>query len=259
MSKRRAQAAIFDEPFFRKESFTKERKGQAAIFDGIMFLLLVSISVAMMFSFLANYGQSQTRILQSSHLLNYVQSIGKTLYHVDAASLSDVDLADVGGRRWPYKGCSELRSFNSNTVADLIKRDVVDGKFDNKFGTSSTPNAPGKIALRCALKELMKPIVGAGYDYNAEILDVDAGLKPFNLQPDDAEGENPRIVTTLDPTNAADQRIYTAAVTNGCDAISQALKGKQLLAIATPFRVFDDTGQKHDHQLRICMWPSERI
>ncbi len=226
-------------------------KAQAAIFDGIMFLLLVSLSVAMMFAFLSDYGNAQSRILRSSHSLNYVQGIGKAIYSLDASTLGVVDL----GRNWPYDNCDALDKFRSNTVADLLKRDVADGNFDNKFGQSDEANAPGKLALRCALSELMKPVVGSGFDYHAEILSGDASprFSPFPLSPEDTE---PVLITNLAPGDV----IYEAAENSrGCDSISSALQGKQLLAISTPFRVFDEDGGAHDHQLRICMWPSERV
>ncbi|MDP3742696.1 MAG: hypothetical protein Q8R15_05255 [Candidatus Micrarchaeota archaeon] len=243
-------------------------RGQAAIFDGIMFLLLVSFSVAMMFSFLSDYGTAQSRILRSSHSLNYVQSIGKTLYSLDVSTLTSTELPPVFGSDAPLQ-CSELVKFRSNSVADLVKRDVSDGKFDNKYSTVERdgPNSPGRLALRCALYELMKPVVQSGFDYNAEILDGDSNFRPFPIDPNDPEQY---LITNL----ADDDVIYQAALhgasggdgtSNGCGSISSALKGKQLLAIATPFRVFNEApdsepsdSQRKDHQLRICMWPSER-
>ena len=231
-------------------------RGQAAIFDGIMFLLLVSFSVAMMFSFLSDYGNSQARTLRSAHLLNYVQSIGKSVYSLDVSQLAETDLTKQP-IEWQTRGfhnCEQLASFGSNTVADLLKRDVSDGKFDNQFGESDEANAPSKLALRCALFELMKPVVGSGFDYNAEVLSGDSNPRftPFY----DATSEEPVLITNLPEDNA----IYQVALAGrGCGSISQELKGKQLLAISTPFRVFDEDGvTPHNHQLRICMWPSER-
>ena len=231
----------------------KKTKAQAAVFDGIMFLLLVSFSVGMMFMFLSDYGNSQAKILRSSHLLNYAQSIGKTLYALDVAQLKSTEFPESIDGNLPVK-CTALERFRGNTVADLLKRDVSDRKFDNKFGESDIANAPGKLALRCALTEIMKPVVGSGFDYYAEVLDDDASprFSPFPLSSTDPE----QILVTNLPTNDV---IYSHAVANGCDGISTNLKSKQLLAIATPFRVFDESGTKHDHQLRICMWPSERV
>ncbi len=223
------------------------KKGQAAIFDGIMFLLLSSFSIAMMFAFLSDYGNSQAKMLRSSHSLNYVQGIGKALYSLDASMLKDVQLADA-----PIT-CSELEKFRSNTVTDLLKRDISDGKFDNKYGESDVANAPGKLALRCALAELMKPVVGSGFDYHAEVLDGKSNFKPFALDPGDPEQ---LLVTNLPVSDV----LYEEAG-KGCNFVSSTLKGKQLLAISTPFRVIEEGSldRKIDHQLRICMWPSERI
>lgn len=239
-------------------------RGQAAIFDGIMFLLLVSFSVAMMFSFLSDYGNAQSRMLRSSHSLNYVQGIGKTLYSLDVSTLANTELPAVSGAPAPLQ-CMELEKFSSNSVADLLKRDVSDGRFDNKFGESTGANAPGRLALRCALFELMKPVVQSGFDYNAEILDGSSNFRPFQIHPQDPEQY---LITNLEEND----EIYQAALRgadgngngNGCGSISGVLKGKQLLAIATPFRVFDESGEaldsalRRDHQLRICMWPSEQ-
>ncbi len=226
-------------------------RGQAAIFDGIMFLLLVSFSVALMFSFLSDYGANQAHTLRNSHLLNYVQGIGKSVYNIDVSTLKTTDLNTVG-QRWSFDNCDTLGKFRLNTVADLLKRDLSDHKFNNKFGDSEVANAPGKLALRCALFELMKPVVGSGYDYQAEILDADSTplFAPFQLDTNDPE---PRLVTTL----AESDPLYQVAKVNGCESIALNLKGKQLLAISTPFKVFDEAGQAHGHQLRICMWPSE--
>lgn len=234
------------------------KKAQAAVFDGIMFLLLVSFSVTLMFSFLSDYGNAQAKTLQSSHTLNYVQGIGKALYTLDVSMLQSTDL-DTLGNSWNYENCNTLEKFRSNTVSDLIKRDISDGFFNNKFGDSDDiSNAPGKLALRCALFELMKPVTGSGYDYLAEVLDGDRSPRfaPFPIinSPQNRADLEPVLVTNL-PTSDS---IYLAAEESGCDSVSRTLKGKQLMAVATPFRVFDKDGGAHDHQLRICMWPSER-
>lgn len=237
------------EPFFGKETFTKENtssRGQAAIFDGITFLLLVSASVALMFAFLGEYGTAEAKVLRSSHTLNYVQSIGKTIYYLDASLLANAE------------DCNELQAFTSNSVADLIKRDISDSSFDDRFGESEEANSPGKTALRCGLNELMKPVLGAGFDYHAEILSADR----VDFGPFPPTANSPELITSL----PAGDRLYEVAKgtvggefgAGGCDSISRALKEKQLLAIATPFRVLDTAGGQHDHQLRICMWPSER-
>ncbi len=267
VAKPRFATVFLGSPWDQKGPRWGPLRGQAAIFDGIMFLLLVSFSVAMMFSFLSDYGNTQSRMLRSSHSLNYVQGIGKTLYSLDVSTLANTELPPVSGAPAPLQ-CSELEKFRSNSVADLLKRDVSDGKFDNKFGESTEgeniANAPGRLALRCALFELMKPVVQSGFDYNAEILDGTSNFRPFQIDPNDPEHY---LITNLEENDA----IYEAALHgedgsdtgNGCGSISSELKGKQLLAIATPFRVFDESSTeldalRKDHQLRICMWPSER-
>src|SRR3989338_3847980 len=64
------------------------KRGQAAIFDGIMFMLFAAASVAMVFYFLSSYGVAQDNALRSAYVLAYVQDAGKSIFFVHARSLS---------------------------------------------------------------------------------------------------------------------------------------------------------------------------
>ncbi len=186
------------------------RRSQAAIFDGILFLLIASVSVAMMFVFVNQYGVEQDNSIRSAHMLNYVQSAVKEIYYVRVDTLAHVtddgynayDPGVLSGSahsayidpKHPYyklndatTGCPLLAQYKGPiTVADLMKRDLGDGQFDDRqssahtdasgilptSGSTPIPNAiqPGKLAFRCALKEIMKPFTTGGFRYFAEIL-----------------------------------------------------------------------------------------
>ncbi len=67
----------------------RPRRSQAALFDGIMFLLFTSVSMVMVFAFLGNYGVAEDQTLRSAYQLAYMDSVGKSLYHIHANALSD--------------------------------------------------------------------------------------------------------------------------------------------------------------------------
>lgn len=255
------------------------KKGQAAIFDGIMFLMLVSISVALMFNFVGGYGQAQSKVLRSSNLLNYVHSIGKSLYFVDVESVSHVNLDNPNelpnpnnqglgaSTKNPTYTCSILKNYKSNSIAELMKRDLSDGKFDNTYGIpgSDDGNTPGRLALRCAAAELMKPVTSAGFDYNIDIIapgaqNVGGGPTVTNINENDPDDRTASNINDVPPLN----KFMTVEPILGCDGIAATLKGKQLLAITFPFSVFNEAdneeqrAEKLQYTVRICVWPSEK-
>ncbi len=168
---------------------TKKRsRAQAAIFDGITLLLLASVSSALIFAFVASYGQQQDRVLRSAYILNYMQSAVKASYYVDASTLSKVDHTEAGldarGRivtnrleiyqdlADPVTGCKALARYSGSfSVSELLKRDLAERQpvLDDRFDTT---DALGITAYKCAIKELMKPFWYAGFYYGFDVIDV---------------------------------------------------------------------------------------
>ncbi len=310
------------------------RRGQAAIFDAIMFLLFVSGSIALMYHFFTAYGIAQDQTMRSAYMLAYAQDVGKALYYTSAEQLASVALPSVTAtqneRKWfdpeatrptaeggpglaypasglcstsgegcPYYdlgetttmgrdwGCQYLEKYPSVTVLELLKRDLIGGTktggsvtwtdtqlnglaagntlsassdacLDNKFGKNGgeacvayseplVPDAPGKLALRCALKEYMKPFSSAGYKYFAEIVRADTGT------PVRQPAFNQNDYSTWRITNH-----WAAEKWFGCqDAISS---GNDILTVGFPFRIPDskDITKHINFEVRICFWQSSR-
>ena len=147
-------------------------RAQAAVIDGIMFLLVVVTSVTLVYSFYGNYGQAQDKTAYSAFVMNFMQATVKTLYYLDASTLSKVDAYSLqSGLNGP--DCGQLQKYPGISVMELLKKDSTpvpltgvngDGNdiadLDNKFGKA---DAPGKLAMRCAMKELMKPFEFANF------------------------------------------------------------------------------------------------
>jgi hypothetical protein len=331
---------------------TGGRKGQAAIFDGIMFLLLASISVTMVFSSLGSYGVAQDDVLRSSYQIAYIESVTKALYYLDAPTLAqavsqpaianyvDNDYCDlhpglcsivgsgplvgegnsptgVGEPYWdlannPTINCTLLANFPQETVADLLKKDLGDATdsgsgptvdenticLDNRFGVDaacttagaspvspSTPGSaatvpplvPGKLALRCALVELMTPFHSAGYRYFADVLKETSNTVvpqqyPSPGSPPSGGPEGWPRITDSYVADAGDAT--TGGPYESCEDVSNyygpdttpSIPGTpgntaqvNLLTVATPFRIpRSDTIQQFFAQtLRICVWKSQ--
>ncbi|HLD76021.1 MAG TPA: hypothetical protein VI874_03310 [Candidatus Norongarragalinales archaeon] len=155
--------------------------GQAAIFDGITLMLLASLSAAMIFSFLGSYGVQEERVIRSAYVINYMQSVMKTFYYLDASTLSKVSNmeTDSSDYRYPISlyddlsqpgGCRDLESYRGTiSVSDLLKRDLAekDEILDDRFESASII---GITAVRCAFKELVKPFAFSGYFYGFDVL-----------------------------------------------------------------------------------------
>ena len=184
------------------------RRAQAALFDGLMFLMLVIFAVGMMFTSLNSYTISQDKVMRSAYQINYVQSSMKAIYYLDASTLQNVKsycqeykakcpipstdcpeqpttiarLCDSSGSDSLDTECDRLKDYTGQTtVADLLKLDAADPpgianylmvpagpKLDDFFGNAKQP---GRKAARCAMKEIMKPFAFSGYDYFVEVMD----------------------------------------------------------------------------------------
>ncbi|MEW5955008.1 MAG: hypothetical protein AB1626_00535 [Candidatus Micrarchaeota archaeon] len=234
-------------------------RGQAAIFDGIMFLMLVSFSMAMVFTFLNTYGTAQDNVIRSSHTLNYMQSVMKSIYFMDAHTLAKVDSPLLAGcddgdcqdEATVYgesMNCSQLETWTV-TVGDVVKKDLVDGRLDDKFGTQGA-EAPGKTALRCLFREVMKPFRQAGYHYFVEVLEprTYSPLQNFPLSGSvagyryaTANKTYPRpwitdavVLPRIPPDDARGYNENTGDI-HGCD--DPRINATALIAVSTPFRV----------------------
>jgi len=292
-------------------------RGQAAIFDGIMFLLFTSISVALVFVFLNGYGISQDDAMRSSYVLAYIQDVSKVLFFVDVSTLRDAANSStpalnaeaiyldpgagittacspsngVGCPYWDLSygnaddQCSVLNQYFYTTVADLVKRDLSDSdvnttviipgsggntgvdpsglvKLDNYFGVASgvgtPPRAHGKTALRCALKELLKPIQLAGYYYFVEIVNptpYEHSIPIPGRQITNYWRANPDASGNGGYHSCEDAMNYTT----GGYVSGAARREFKILSVSMPFRVpRQETMQDmRNFMLRICIWPGK--
>ncbi len=250
-------------------------RAQAAIFDGILFLLIASVSVAMMFVFVNQYGVEQDNAIRSSHMLNYVESAVKEIYYLRVDTLARVTDDGysthapgvlTGASRNAYKdpthayyklddaafGCPLLAKYSGPiTVADLMKRDLGDGQFDNRQssahidpvtgelpagGATPPPSAlqPGLLAFRCALKEIMKPFTTGGFRYYAEV------LRPALYDPAASSGQiNQRSLSTYVTSHATLDGVFPAV--NQADPAKSVATDSRLAIGANPrYRSCDD-------------------
>lgn len=244
-------------------------KAQAAIFDGIIFLLLSTFSASLIYVSVANYGQQEDAVMRSAHVMNYMQSFMKSIYFVNAQTLAGVCQGDACAAPWyqdladPEKGCKSLETYlGSISVTDLLKRDLADPEtmlLDNKYG--GIP-ARGKTATRCAAKELMKPFADAGYKYYVEVVNPQSTILYENGDPVPLEKGGKKM------TNSNDPRVIKEGDENyerlsGCEEAVKA--GYKVLSISAPFRVTpakaegstEQGGGEEKHLVfRVCIWPS---
>lgn len=244
-----------------KQGVAKKKRSQAAIFDGIMFLLLVTLSASLVFVSVSSYGQQQDAVMRSAHVLNYMQSVMKSLYYVNAVTLKDVPEEE---KVTAYKDlkCKVLDKYlGSISVTDLLKRDLADPDevvLDDKYGGI---DAFGRTAMRCAAKELMKPFAFSGYKYFVEVIDPSKQPRDFpNGQPISVVGK--RITNSLDPKVLGEDE-KGQATAPGCQGAADA--GYKLLSVSAPFRVVppasspecqDGIDCTRYYVLRVCIWQS---
>ena len=234
-------------------------KGQAVLFDAIMFMLLSSVSVAIIFSFLSTYGQQETAVLQSANILNYIQSIVKVSYFIDASTLYNV--TGHYGSSGVSLNCSYLQNFYGVSVAQLLKKDLSDGQFNNMFGNSSP--APGKEALRCLMFQVMQPFVSAGYDYHMDIINyslVQSGslnnIYP-SLNPSNGNTIDYPFFTTFSVGYAPDLTDCGQATDFNCYNVTQTLNSTSIMTVGTPFFVTSSNGNTSEFVINLCVWKQQ--
>jgi len=248
------------------------RKGQAAIFDGITFLLLATFSATLIFTAVGTYGEQEDEVMRSSYVINYMQTVSKAFYHVDAQQLAGVCgeggdkceeievYADLAGK------CVELEQYLPGiSLSDLLKKDLAysgSPVLDDSYGGIE---ALGKTATRCAAKEFMKPFTSAGYDYVIEIVQPSS----VALIGDAETGESAVIKTSTPiisnlPENAKendyieekDGFVETSVCFNALNA------GEKVFSVASVFKekTKNSNGKIIENQLvlRVCMWPSRQ-
>src|SRR3990167_7604740 len=243
----------------------KKFRGQAAITDALILLFISIFASLLIFSFIGTWGEDQDQVLRSAYVLNYMQSVSKALYYVDSSTLSEVKSDDIDVYKKalaasgfetnnyydlgsPDYGCGQLAKYPGTLrVTDLMKRDLADSDpevsakplLNDQFGNAQVP---GRTAVRCALKELMKPFAFSGYKYYFEaILSQDAGsisggtpealvhyFGPEITNSKDAEivGVETSSGSTIKQTNGK------GTVVPGC--FSAVDKGLQILAVSSP-------------------------
>lgn len=244
-------------------------RAQAALFDGILFLLLVMFSVSMVYAYLTVYGNAQEKTLRSSHELNYMQSVVKALYTIDVSTLNNVTQWEVKPTEtinpaYADLDCTKTESYKGQfSVAELLKKDLNDfsgvaganatcggpSYLDDKFGgSSSASDAPGTTALRCALKEIMKPLTFAGMEYLAEVYDqCDFRVKVF------LQGGVDNVTISNRPLSAIPTVI-------DCETASTTFN--DVFSVSAPFRIRADITdisggidpKTFRYTLRICVW-----
>lgn len=236
-------------------------RGQASLFDGITFLTLSMFSIAFIFMALGNYGSLQQSVINKAHLTAYLMDSFKTIYYVDASTLSAVNCADDAGYCKTGSavdmGCGTLSNWRGVTVAELLKRDlrdfdgasvggVYENGLDDRYGMAP---APGKQAARCAFKEIFKPFTTAGYSYFVEFRRVVGSSLAFVPEPDMA-------ITNVQALNSG-----TWKNAFKCDGSSQVYS--EMVVVTAPFQVFqcdaDNICQSENYKLYACIWPTQKI
>ncbi len=228
-------------------------KAQAVLFDAIMFMLLSSVSVAIIFSFISTYGQQETAVLQSANILNYIQSIIKVSYFIDASTLYKTNITygpDKADNILIPLDCSTLSNFYGVSVAQLLKKDLSDGAFNNLFGSSP---APGKKALRCLMYQVMQPFTTAGYDYHVDIVNLSQVSPPFI--------QYPYIPPSLPSVGyAPDMPQYDCGQASDftCYNVSQTLNSTSIMTVGTPFFI-TPAGQNTsiEYVINLCVWKQQ--
>ncbi|MFH1056205.1 MAG: hypothetical protein V1717_00155 [Candidatus Micrarchaeota archaeon] len=245
----------------------KKKRSQAAISDAIILLLVTSFSAALIFNFIGTWGNDQDSVLRSSYVLNYMQSVSKAAYHVDASTLQNIGPGGIDV--YSDLDCSQLKDYPGTLrVTDLLKRDLGDSnpgsglpgesvlpKLDDKFGLDENAAVvPGKTAMRCAMKELMKPFAFAGYTYYFEVLSLE--------NPADAQDGDFVPVEGGEITNSKSLGLSTTGTTPGCKGVREA--GLDVLTVSSPFQVLYSTTNEEGqldsqfvkYKTRICIWSS---
>lgn len=286
---------------------SKRRRSQAAITDAIILLLVTTFASVLVFSFIGTWGNDHDAVLRSAYVLNYMQSVSKSMYYIDASTLNGIGsdglyvykyaLKDSGNgiafdtvnspKEYDLgdsnKGCPYLAYYPGTLrVTDLLKRDLADDnpqdnsqgvsdhlpKLDDKFGDAAVP---GRTAMRCAVKELMKPFSFSGYKYYFEVLSLES--------PHDSEGEGD-YVSYYGPeiTNSNDSKIVGVHVDlaqpkrtripnggsdiPGCKAVLRT--GYDVLSVSSPFQVLYSKSSADSldvrfvkYKTRICIWRSK--
>ena len=251
-----------------------EMKSQASITDAIILLLIAAFSSTLVFAFVGEWGNDQDNVLRSSYVLNYMQSVMKTMYYVDASTLNQVGVdrlveyerqlsVDPANPTSPNgifienstynlkddpltgekEGCLQLEDYPGTLrVTDLLKRDLGDSnpntdpaalpKLDDNFGSAKIP---GRTAMRCAMKELMKPFAFSGYRYYVEISFPKSGETVPVYGPEITNSHDLQIAGVEKPNSFSEKRIFSNNEKPGCTQVPKA--GYDVIAVSAPFQV----------------------
>ncbi len=207
-------------------------------------------SVTFIFIALSGYGTMQQRIINSAHLTNYLQDAFKSIYYIDASTLSSVrcdgnpNYCKAGSTT--SMGCEDLEEWTGVSVAELLKRDLRDYEgnpgegLDDLFGPAP---APGKLAAKCAFKEIFKPVSDAGYSYFVEFRRIRGSS--IQLVPQTSQN-----ITNLQGISDCSQNVHPSKT-----------------VINAPFRVFKCTVNILDkkecsaenYTMSACIWPIQKL
>ncbi|MFH0973373.1 MAG: hypothetical protein V1817_01120 [Candidatus Micrarchaeota archaeon] len=269
----------------------RRSRAQAAIFDGITFLLMVGFSCALVYSTITTYGDSLDNALYSFYEINYLQSAVKSLYYINLQQVAGIassgDADDIGAAYLTNPplnhgtlGCRQFADYTGSvTVLDLVKKDLSDNqnnpkpapgsplpRLDDRFWSDpdkpnpTTPgvSAPGKQALRCALRETMRPLVLAGYDYYAEIVNPSYETDPYKA----IEVVNARVTSNESMSDPTKIQTFTAFNSQGSGCLyaqSPAGGSHKVSSMTVPLRISlgnacANAPCERDYVLRICVW-----
>ncbi|MFH0971247.1 MAG: hypothetical protein V1835_01640 [Candidatus Micrarchaeota archaeon] len=250
-------------------------RAQASFFDGIMFMLIVVFSVSLVFVNLNTYAVAQDKVMRTAYLSNYLQSVAKVAYFLDVSTLKDVrgycadaEFSKGAGSFYCREAngvnlgtkynmdCDSLKEYKGHiSVADLVKKDIDpsddSGYFDDKFGDS---RQMGRTALRCAMKEIMKPFSFSGYRYITEVAEASTSSDNVRYAADEKYASDFMFTNTFQNSAPA----YPYRNDFGCEKVNS----DQLLVIRTPFKILmmeDGQFQAEPYVLRTCLWPSMDI
>ncbi|MBI5036598.1 hypothetical protein HZC09_04615 [Candidatus Micrarchaeota archaeon] len=240
-------------------------RAQAALFDGITLMLLASISAGLIFTFISSYGIQEEKVLRSAYVLNYMQSSMKAFYYLDAVTLKGVSNKEKNSLGRDYyldiysdlidsaTGCPALKDYvGSFTVTDLLKRDLAEKvpMLDDHFETAEVV---GITAVRCAMKEIIKPFAYSGYYYGFDVISgTDAVVIPD--QKKTVTNYRPFLENLENPLETPKQGVCEKAQSVSGDALS----------VASPFMLVyinpdEGTRRPIKYEVRLCIWrPSDK-
>ncbi len=238
-------------------------------------MLITVFAVSMVFLSLDSYAVAQDKVMRTAYFSNYLQSLAKSVYYIDVSTLRNVesycdDDELSGGAQSAYckqkdnagndkygMDCSDLGIYKGRiSVADLVKKDLDysdedNGRLDDAFGDSKQM---GRMALRCSMKEVMKPLTFSGYSYLTEV--AKAGPTDVVVHANENKyASNYMFHENFLALEEMQKSTFDCAMVSN----NATIGGAQLLVVRTPFTLIlvkDGTFETANYVLRTCVWPT---